>query len=482
MFPSTINSSRFDTKKNPRSGPLSSRTVIKKLTTDINVCFVVDCTHSMKPYIKEIGEKIFEIVDTLRPFTKDNKFRLRISFVGYYDYNNKDTYYDLFVKDFTVNYEDFSAYVMAIETQSGYDCAEDVLGGLNTVNSLNWTNGHNMIFHFADAPGHGWGASGLSAGDISRFKEGHPNDVPYTDILKTFQSNGIYYNFAKITEFCDYMINDFMKVININIMDMKSPYDMAKTVGITIHDTITCTVETKDRTIFREHKTGSPFCPSKVTRYPIKNYDLTQYDTEELYISVMYDKKISEGCLKYAFEGKAIVKNKTLDVVIKCLKSNKTSGKQDLLMEVKLISLAGSLSAAFNRALSNELWKIKYLESYLVENKNGFFILEKPIDTKTYKKFTNNGMYIDRNDAYINIITAYSHFTYVETKHKFMVVDLQGIISEKYKTVVLTDPAFHSSEKICGVTDFGTEGFKNFFQIHECNSYCEALGIQHDRL
>ena len=54
----------------------------------------------MKPYIKEIGEKIFEIVDTLRPFTKDNKFRLRISFVGYYDYNNKDTYYDLFVKDF----------------------------------------------------------------------------------------------------------------------------------------------------------------------------------------------------------------------------------------------------------------------------------------------------------------------------------------------------------------------------------------------
>ena len=83
----------------------------------------------------------------------------------------------------------------------------------------------------------------------------------------------------------------------------------------------------------------------------------------------MYDKKISEGCLKYAFEGKAIVKNKTLDVVIKCLKSNKTSGREDLLMEVKLISLAGSLSAAFNRALSNELWKIKYLESYLVENK-----------------------------------------------------------------------------------------------------------------
>jgi hypothetical protein len=184
----------------------------------------------------------------------------------------------------------------------------------------------------------------------------------------------------------------------------------------------------------------------------------------------------------FAFEGKAIVKNKTLDVVIKCLKSNKTSGREDLLMEVKLISLAGSLSAAFNRALSNELWKIKYLESYLVENKNGFFILEKPIDTKTYKKFTNNGKYIDKNNAYINIITAYSHFTYVETKHKFMVVDLQGIISEEYKTVVLTDPAFHSSEKICGTTDFGVEGFKNFFQSHECNSYCEALGIQHDRL
>ncbi|KAI6240601.1 Efk-1 [Aphelenchoides fujianensis] len=66
---------------------------------------------------------------------------------------------------------------------------------------------------------------------------------------------------------------------------------------------------------------------------------------------------------------------------------------------------------------------------------------------------------------------------------KMMVVDLQGTITANTTagsrpTVLLTDPAIHSEDRIrFGATNHSKLGMKAFFEQHHCNEFCEALQL-----
>jgi len=85
---------------------------------------------------------------------------------------------------------------------------------------------------------------------------------------------------------------------------------------------------------------------------------------------------------------------------------------------------------------------------------------------------------------------AFSHFSYVHSKRRFMVVDLQGVLETEIgggKCYKLTDPVIHKHSRSnrsryrswkFGKTDRGTKGMKAFFASHECSDVCRLLGLK----
>jgi hypothetical protein len=88
-----------------------------------------------------------------------------------------------------------------------------------------------------------------------------------------------------------------------------------------------------------------------------------------------------------------------------------------------------------------------------------------------------------------DFLHAFSHFTYVRSGGRFMVVDLQGafqIAPDGKKTFLLTDPAIHykfkdkrdSRRKDFGRTNLGRKGMRAFFETHKCNVICRLFGFR----
>ena len=49
---------------------------------------------------------------------------------------------------------------------------------------------------------------------------------------------------------------------------------------------------------------------------------------------------------------------------------------------------------------------------------------------------------------------------------------------QSYSTVILTDPAIHSTMPgFYGFTDHGDAGIKKFFKTHQCGNFCTQMGL-----
>jgi myosin-heavy-chain kinase len=83
----------------------------------------------------------------------------------------------------------------------------------------------------------------------------------------------------------------------------------------------------------------------------------------------------------------------------------------------------------------------------------------------------------DENTALNDLMSSFSHFTYVASKKKLLVVDLQGVGHK------LTDPTILSvDETEFGLGNVGNEGITNFFEKHKCNQLCSKLITADDKL
>lgn len=86
---------------------------------------------------------------------------------------------------------------------------------------------------------------------------------------------------------------------------------------------------------------------------------------------------------------------------------------------------------------------------------------------------------------------AFSHFSYVRSGGRLMVVDLQGTLeihADGSREFVLTDPAIHKKRNTfhrsfgltlnLGRTDRGRAGMRAFWETHVCNDACRLLGLR----
>jgi hypothetical protein len=73
------------------------------------------------------------------------------------------------------------------------------------------------------------------------------------------------------------------------------------------------------------------------------------------------------------------------------------------------------------------------------------------------------------------VAQAFSHFSYLQSDHKRLVCDLQGVYDEGKNILQFSDPVIHyynpqRTERRCvhGRTDRGRDGIKDFFNTHSC--------------
>ena len=109
-------------------------------------------------------------------------------------------------------------------------------------------------------------------------------------------------------------------------------------------------------------------------------------------------------------------------------------------------------------------------------------------ETSDEESTTPHQTILKRNELVIlndEVPQAFSHFTYIWSKHNKIVCDLQGVLDTTKEQPVFefTDPAIHykskSGEKKRGFgrTDRGHEGIDDFFRSHTCNNVCKALRL-----
>jgi hypothetical protein len=167
----------------------------------IDICFVLDCTASMGPWIAEAKKKTVEMVEDIRKAHEDAS--VNVAFIGYRDYGDAVKIIDV---DFR-SPEAAQQAIQRIEAEGGDDDAEDVAMALFTVLHLNWTGDMKFVVHITDAPAHGTQFHTVALSD--RFPLGDPEGRDPRDSVEKFSFLNINYTFVKISRDTDMMIREF---------------------------------------------------------------------------------------------------------------------------------------------------------------------------------------------------------------------------------------------------------------------------------
>ena len=194
-----------------------------------------------------------------------------------------------------------------------------------------------------------------------------------------------------------------------------------------------------------------------------------------------------EGKFKYAHKGlyqrhptkaghPCVVKKMKNQFVIRSTYWDKT---------IEMYSLSRKLAASFNQK-HNCNYSIRFVdvEKCLVRSHETpiteYVLVEDYLEGK-FTKWTSNNGNIDPDCD--DVLQTFMHYSWVESKGKKMVADLQGVRNNH--AFLLTDPAILSNSMNGGLyqgSDIGVKGIGIFFLKHKCNDLCRQLNLPIPRL
>lgn len=189
----------------------------------VDLAFIVDCTSSMRPHIAAVKNSIKDIVQQIR--RTNGNLNIRVSMVGYRDFCDGPNQFT--VLDFVSSIDDFENFVDGVGAIGGGDTPEDMAGGIQKANSLDWKNPTRVVFLIADAPCHG--------SEFHSFDDSYPKGSPGVDIqmeLKRLlanhdsQSGSMTVHFGRIHHGTDSMIRRFKQLgISLEVVGL---HDISK--------------------------------------------------------------------------------------------------------------------------------------------------------------------------------------------------------------------------------------------------------------
>ena len=97
-----------------------------KAQSAVDICFMMDCTGSMIPYIESAKKNINNLTQTIKAMCNTTP---RLAFVGYRDIDHKQD--NLIQLDFTSDTDAFRNFLSNIRMIGGVDYCEDVIGKKN---------------------------------------------------------------------------------------------------------------------------------------------------------------------------------------------------------------------------------------------------------------------------------------------------------------------------------------------------------------
>lgn len=169
---------------------------------NVKVCFVMDCTASMEPYIHQAKTRMVELVDNVRD--QHPRAHILVSFVGYRDYGDEER---MIVIPFQTA-RDTMAQIQGVQATGGDDTAEDVANGLERALHQDWSECDvKVLFHIADAPAHGSTFHDMKVSD--RYPSGDPDGLDPRDFVERMSFLNIHFTFVRIHDSTDTMIEEF---------------------------------------------------------------------------------------------------------------------------------------------------------------------------------------------------------------------------------------------------------------------------------
>ncbi|KAI1700148.1 alpha-kinase family domain-containing protein [Ditylenchus destructor] len=507
--------------------------VLKILNSSRNIqlCFLVDVTGSMKPNIDAVHDSIIKIVEKLTTGSDAIAKEVSLAFVGYRDFDNEKQFELL---SFTKSAENFCQFCSKIQTIPNLDDAEDVFGGLEAaINDLSWSDSMctKIIFHIADHPCHGkkYYTSEYEGIYTDRYPDGDPNGRTAENIFKTLREKGIQYHFGRLYSTTDKMIELFSEAMGneIEVFDVKEIEKLVDcivssvSIGTSMHPAMRA-----KQNVFKIVK-AVPNWPT----LPIFKGVFLSFEMPETVIEVISGVPMSQksparakiqiaespfahGSERKVYYGRDMSSNSPIDIVLKEYIRNNTesaSGGSVVPHEIatQKQTIAAYLASIFNVCLQNAClkekadiiftgWKfIKFLKVQVLSieikpGENRYMSCERRYgnDSK-FLRFSNNADYEmlestckvnNLNFDVVELLMAFSHWTYQISGGYLMVVDLQGIMStdENARPILeLTDPGIHCTDLTrFGRTNLGEEGMKIFFTRHKCNKFCQIMELK----
>ncbi|CAI5747538.1 unnamed protein product [Peronospora destructor] len=147
------------------------------------------------------------------------------------------------------------------------------------------------------------------------------------------------------------------------------------------------------------------------------------------------------------------------------------------LSDVEMQAVCAHYAALYNE--HEPPLKVCYARSWLLklrDRERGALVCSvEEFLSGAYVKYSNNSGYVGRETSTTeererNTPQAFSHFSFVASDFRLMIVDIQGV-ADSY-----TDPQIHSADgRGFGVGNLGTFGMEKFLESHRCNELLRVM-------
>ena len=175
--------------------------------TCIDIMFIMDLTGSMGGFLSEAKRSIRKITEEINDNNPGSKIRL--SFIGYRDYDTEEEQRNYEIINFTEDIENFITRIRKFECYGGGDQPEDVAGALNEALKMDWKSNAKYVVLVCDAPCHGSQYHDIY---IDTFKEGDPAGYVIEDLMQKFKGMDITFYCMEINKSTSKMF-DIMKCV-----------------------------------------------------------------------------------------------------------------------------------------------------------------------------------------------------------------------------------------------------------------------------
>ncbi|CAM9201664.1 unnamed protein product [Laminaria digitata] len=181
--------------------------------TNVDLCFVMDCTGSMQKWIDQARDKLLDIIAQAKADVVN--LNLRVAFVGYRDVGDKRRFEGPFDFCGEEGLPKLLARLRRIRARGGDDIPEDVAGGLKHATELSWKSPIRLCILIADAPCHG---RMYHANINDNHPDGCPDGLNPSKLLYTLQYDlGVDFYFVSITN----QTNTMISVLQNNILILR---------------------------------------------------------------------------------------------------------------------------------------------------------------------------------------------------------------------------------------------------------------------